>query len=252
VEPDGEGDGRTGLAQPRTAILQAWASGCLIQQGHVRICLFAALGPVPRLAGSMGQPRFHAPLSSLLAALGLAVLSLVLLRLLAQLALAAVSRCADPLIERVRSAHDQERVQRILEASLEARRRDPILDRSAARARSRRLLLTDLTGRPLSLLPEEIPAFQRSCCEELGLPAGSGWPQVRQQWRRQSLRWHPDHGGDTANWLRKLRAYEALRLLRGETRRWLPRPLPPLLAAPPPGRQQWWARWRPPARSQPR
>lgn len=40
---------------------------------------------------------------------------------------------------------------------------------------------------------------------------------MRQHWRRSSLRWHPDHGGDPDQWLRKQRAYDALRQLGGDT-----------------------------------
>ena len=178
-------------------------------------------------SGQHGRSNLDSPLTGLLAALALAALGLLLLRLLADLAWRLVNRCIDPAVERVRSANDQERVQKILAASLAARQRD----RSAARALAQRLRLTDLNGQPLHLAPEQIPAFHNLCCRELGVPTGSPWPRIRQQWRRQSLRWHPDHGGDTATWLRKQRAYEALELLRNHRRNWLPAPLPPLLAA---------------------
>ena len=41
---------------------------------------------------------------------------------------------------------------------------------------------------------------------------------MRQHWRRSSLRWHPDHGGDPALWLRKQRAYEALKRARSKAK----------------------------------
>ncbi len=146
-------------------------------------------------------------------------------------------------MERVRTASEQDRVERILAAHTEARRQM----RRAAKAESRRLRLTDLNGRPLSLLDDQIPAFQRRCCQELGLPPGSDWPMIRQQWRRQSLRWHPDHGGSTAEWLRKQRAYDALRLL-SERRPWRAPSLPPALVPfRPPGRR-WWNPLRGPFR----
>jgi hypothetical protein len=68
------------------------------------------------------------------------------------------------------------------------------------------------------LLPEELRAFLRSCWAELELAEGSTWAVVRQHWRRSSLRWHPDHGGDPALWLRKQRAYEALKRARSKAK----------------------------------
>jgi hypothetical protein len=173
-------------------------------------------------------------LARLFLALGLALLGLLLLRLLADLAWSLINHWVDPAVERVRSASDQERIQRILAARLAARERH----QTAARAQGRQVRLTDLNGQPLSLSPDQIPVFHSRCCQELGLPAGSGWPRIRQQWRRQSLRWHPDHGGDTATWLRKQRAYDALQLLKDHARDWLPAPLPPLLAAR--RARRWW------------
>ena len=78
------------------------------------------------------------------------------------------------------------------------------------RSRQRRLVV-DLDGQHCWMLPEEIQSFHQCCWAELGLAASSPWPLVRRQWRRSSLRWHPDHGGDPATWLRKQRAYEALK-----------------------------------------
>jgi hypothetical protein len=59
-------------------------------------------------------------------------------------------------------------------------------------------------------------------------------------WRRSSLRWHPDQGGDHAAWLRRLRAYEALRQLgRDGSARQLVQALPPPL----PAARRWRWRW---------
>jgi hypothetical protein len=41
---------------------------------------------------------------------------------------------------------------------------------------------------------------------------------VRRQWRSSGLRWHPDHGGDPATWLRKQRTYEALKAAASQPR----------------------------------
>ena len=57
------------------------------------------------------------------------------------------------------------------------------------------------------------------CATRRGLTADSPWSLVRQQWRRSSLRWHPDHGGDPATWLRKQRADEALKGAASPSRR---------------------------------
>lgn len=178
----------------------------------------------------------HALLSSLLASFALAILGLLLLWGLAGLLWSLADHCAERAVERVRVASEQERVIRILAAQTAARTQV----RRAAERQRRRLRLTDLNGAPISLSVEQIPAFQRSCCEELGLPAGSGWPRIRQQWRRMSLRWHPDHGGSTADWIRKQRAYEALRLL-SETRREQRASLAPLLTAHRPASRRWWS-----------
>ncbi|MEB3199817.1 MAG: hypothetical protein VKK62_04735 [Synechococcaceae cyanobacterium] len=115
-------------------------------------------------------------------------------------------RVLDPLLERSRDAVRHEHIQR---RHLEwdrhrqalARRRDARLQR-----------VVDLDGQVRWLSPEEIRTLLQHCWAELELAEGSAWSQVRRQWRRRSLRWHPDHGGDPAVWLRKQRAYEALKL----------------------------------------
>jgi hypothetical protein len=121
-------------------------------------------------------------------------------------------RLIDPLLERSRTSVQQERILRHHQA-LERQRQ------ALARDRDRqRLQVVDLDGQVCWLLPEQIPAFHRRCWAELGLPEGSPWPVVRQHWRRSSLRWHPDHGGDPALWLRKQRAYGALDKARAQAR----------------------------------
>lgn len=121
-------------------------------------------------------------------------------------------RGLDPLLERSRDALRQER---ILRRQQEWERHRQAL----ARQRDERLeRMVDLDGQVRWLPPEEIQAFLRCCWSELELEEGSAWSLVRQQWRRRSLRWHPDHGGDPALWLRKQRAYEALKHFRGQAR----------------------------------
>ena len=117
-------------------------------------------------------------------------------------------RLIDPLLERSRASLQHERILRHHQA-LERQR----LAREGQRAEQRRRVV-DLDGRPQWLSPTAYQAFQQRCWAELGLAAGSPWPVVRQHWRRSSLRWHPDHGGDGALWLRKQRAYEALKRAR--------------------------------------
>ena len=95
------------------------------------------------------------------------------------------------------------------QAKAHARRRlrsQQQLQRSALR-------LHDLDGRPLLLSEEELEGFQRRCLAELELPGPRSWAEIRRHWRRQSLIWHPDRGGDRLRWLRRQCAYEALQLL---------------------------------------
>lgn len=117
-------------------------------------------------------------------------------------------RLIDPLLERSRASLQQERILRHHQA-LERQRL--ALERQRADQRRR---VVDLDGQPQWLSPTAYQAFQQRCWAELGLAAGSPWPVVRQHWRRSSLSWHPDHGGDGALWLRKQRAYEALKRAR--------------------------------------
>ncbi|MFZ0407571.1 MAG: hypothetical protein WAM11_05610 [Cyanobium sp.] len=140
----------------------------------------------------------------------------------------------DPLLERSRASVRHERIL----LSLQAWERQRQLQ---AQERSRqRLQVVDLDGQTQWMMPEELAAFHRRCWAELELGAGSPWLLVRQQWRRRSLRWHPDHGGDPATWLRKQRAYEALKGAASLARRFNP-------AAPGPrrigARQRPWP-WR--------
>ena len=114
-------------------------------------------------------------------------------------------RLIGSLLERSRAEIQQERILRGLSAWQQQRQ---LL--AQHRSRQRRLVV-DLDGQHCWMLPEEIQSFHQCCWAELGLAASSPWPLVRRQWRRSSLRWHPDHGGDPATWLRKQRAYEALK-----------------------------------------
>ena len=141
-------------------------------------------------------------------------------------------RLVDPLLERSRDALHRERIQR-RHQDWERHRQTLVHQREARLQR-----VVDLDGQVRWLSPEQLRGFLCCCWSELELAEGSRWSQVRQQWRRRSLRWHPDHGGDTAVWLRKQRAYEALRLLQHHSRDWLPAPLTPLLAARP--SRRWW------------
>jgi len=120
-------------------------------------------------------------------------------------------RLLDPLLERSRDALRRARIQR--------RHQDWERHRQAlAQQRESQLQrVVDLDGQVRWLQPEQMRAFLRRCWSELELAEGSGWGQVRRQWRRTSLRWHPDHGGDPATWLRKQRAYEALKNAREQT-----------------------------------
>jgi hypothetical protein len=107
------------------------------------------------------------------------------------------------------------------------------------RRRRRGWSLVDLDGRTLALEAKELEPFARRCRAELGLSGPCSVSELRRHWRRSSLRWHPDQGGDNAAWLRRLRAYEALRQLgRDASARQLVQALPPPLPA---VRRRW--RW---------
>lgn len=84
---------------------------------------------------------------------------------------------------------------------------------NAARQKRQGWSLTDLDGQRRWLERSQLAGFTRSCRLELELSDPCSWSELRRHWRRSSLRWHPDHGGDPANWLRKQRAYDALRQL---------------------------------------
>jgi hypothetical protein len=151
-------------------------------------------------------------LSSFLSALLLTALALLLLHVLAAGGWWLFDRLMDPMLERSRDALRQEQLLRSLKHGEQLRQQQ------AAERRRRRQgrRVRDLEGHIRQLLPEELAAFRRLCWAELELPVHSTWTAVRQQWRRCSLRWHPDHGGETATWLRKQRAYEALKDLRDQ------------------------------------
>ncbi|MEA5413647.1 hypothetical protein [Synechococcus sp. BA-132 BA5] len=110
------------------------------------------------------------------------------------------------------------------------------------RQRRRGWSLVDLDGRPLALEASQLEPFARRCRAELGLSGPCSVSELRRHWRRSSLRWHPDQGGDNGAWLRRLRAYEALRQLgRDPNARQLVKVLPPTLPARSRLRRPW--RW---------
>lgn len=117
-------------------------------------------------------------------------------------------RLIEPLLEHSRTTLQQERIQRHHQA-LEGQRQVRARERAQPRQR-----VVDLDGQPRWLAAVELAHFHRLCWAELGLAEGSAWPLVRRHWRLSSLRWHPDHGGDPALWLRKQRAYGALKAAR--------------------------------------
>lgn len=71
---------------------------------------------------------------------------------------------------------------------------------------------TDLNGQPVYLTLLEQGVFRRECLVCLGLDpaARPKTKQLRSHWRKHVISWHPDHGGNTQQWLMRLRAYEAL------------------------------------------
>jgi hypothetical protein len=142
-----------------------------------------------------------------------------------------VLRLFDPLLERSRLDVQQERILRHHEL-LERHRQE-----RAQQLALQRIRVVDLDGQVCWLLPEELRAFERSCWSELELAEGSAWSVVRQHWRRSSLRWHPDHGGVPALWLRKQRAYEALKRARSKAKDMPPRQAPPRQLG---GRRRFW------------
>lgn len=177
----------------------------------------------------------HALTSMLMAVLLTAVLLVALWAVLDR-ALWLSMRMFDPLLERSRHAMEQDRILRQLAAR-------QLLQAQAQARQQQRSRVVDLDGRLRWLLPEELRAFQGRCWTELGLPIGTPWPMVRRQWRRRSLAWHPDQGGDPADWLRKQRAYEALETAIGS----LPASAAPVSPAPtaiPASRKFRWRRSR--------
>jgi len=107
-------------------------------------------------------------------------------------------------------------------------RRQQALNRQ--RQRRRGWSVVDLDGRTLALDASELETFVRRCRAELGLSGPCSLSELRRHWRRSSLRWHPDQGGDSETWLRRLRAYEALcQLGRDASARQLVKAMPPPL-----------------------
>jgi len=177
-------------------------------------------------------------LTSLLKAVLLTAVLLVVLWVVLDRALWLSMRMFDPLLERSRHALEQERILRQLAAR-------QLLQAQAQAREQQRTRVVDLDGRQRWLLPEELRVFQGRCWAELGLATGTPWPMVRRQWRRRSLAWHPDQGGDPADWLRKQRAYEALQIAIGS----LPASAAPISPAPtaiPASRGRWFQRRRSP------
>ncbi|CAK6690883.1 hypothetical protein IFHNHDMJ_00904 [Synechococcus sp. CBW1107] len=102
-----------------------------------------------------------------------------------------------------------------LRRDAEAYARAAATAQQANRARARRASIRvgevfDLDGKRIALTLDQLSTFRTRCCLELDLNPSTSWSEIRQQWRRRSMAWHPDHGGSLDVWLRKQRAYEAL------------------------------------------
>ncbi|MFM8276233.1 MAG: hypothetical protein ACKN89_04425 [Cyanobium sp.] len=182
-------------------------------------------------------------MQALLLALAIAALALLLLWAVAALGWWLLGAVFDPLLER--SREDLTR-QRILQTALLREQAREQLSLLRQRQRSA-LRLYDLDGRPLLLLEDELEAFQQRCLAELELPAPCAWPEIRRHWRRQSLIWHPDRGGDRLRWLRRQRAYEALKDLRQRQRQRVSAAATATGALRLQPRARWW-HWRWPPR----
>lgn len=50
----------------------------------------------------------------------------------------------------------------------------------------------------------------RLACQALAIAPDSPWPVVRETWRRNVKRWHPDQGGDQQAWMHRQAAYQLL------------------------------------------
>lgn len=151
-------------------------------------------------------------MSSLVLSLGLSALLLLLLRGGLDLALRLLGRVQGWGLQALQEAvRNDQLLQRVRWRELELQR-----EQQAARQRRQQpvVAVVDLEGKRRRLSLEDVASFRRRCFEELELPEECDWASVRRFWRRGSLHWHPDRGGDPALWLRKRRAYEALELLR--------------------------------------
>lgn len=151
-------------------------------------------------------------MSSLVLSLGLSALLLLLLRGGLDLALRLLGRVQGWGLQALQEAvRNDQLLQRVRWRELELQR-----EQQAARQRRQQpvVAVVDLEGKHRRLSLEDVASFRRRCFEELELPEECDWASVRRFWRRGSLHWHPDRGGDPALWLRKRRAYEALELLR--------------------------------------
>jgi hypothetical protein len=150
--------------------------------------------------------------SSLVLSLGLSALVLLLLRGSLDLALRLLERLQGCGLQALQETlHDDQLLQQVRWRELELQR-----EQQAARQRRQQpaVAVVDLEGNRRRLSLDDVATFRRRCFEELELPEGCDWAAVRRFWRRGTLHWHPDRGGDPAQWLRKRRAYEALELLR--------------------------------------
>lgn len=161
---------------------------------------------------------------AVVAALLLSLLGLAALRGLLGGGLSLCLHLLEHWTQSCRDAITSERLQ------AQGQRRQQALSRQ--RQRRRGWWLADLNGRRVWLELNQLEPFSQRCRAELGLSTPCSFSELRRHWRRSSLRWHPDQGGDTAAWLRRLRAYEALcQLSRDASARQLVRALPPPLPA---------------------
>lgn len=152
-------------------------------------------------------------LTTLLTALLALLLAALLLRWLCLAGWWLLMRVLDPLLERARVGVHAERVWKLHEVQQERARLHRIAKAAQQqRLESRRRFVTP-SGDTVLLDSFEQLSLARTCRDELHLPSEADWPAVKKAWRRQVLIYHPDRGGDPQVWLRKLRAYEALRQL---------------------------------------
>lgn len=90
---------------------------------------------------------------------------------------------------------------------------DLLAAKAKAEREAQRRRVTDLDGHRQMMGLTELRVFRRECCRELGAELMASEQEIRKLWRRSVIKWHPDQGGDAEGWLRKLRAYEAIKQL---------------------------------------